>query len=48
MAKPLSFIIPFDWASKVLIPERLELHIRPPTPEEEAATEAPAEEGGAE
>jgi predicted Zn-dependent peptidase len=37
-----------DWASKVLIPERLELHIRPPTPEEEAATEAPAEEGGAE
>jgi zinc protease len=37
-----------DWAAKVLIPERLELHIRPPTPEEEAATEAPAEEGGAE
>ena len=37
-----------DWASKVLIPERLELHIRPPTPEEEAAAEAPVEEGGAE
>ena len=36
------------WASKVLIPERLELHIRPPTPEEEAAAEASAEEGGAE
>jgi predicted Zn-dependent peptidase len=26
-----------DWAAKVLIPERLELHIRPPTEEEAAA-----------
>jgi predicted Zn-dependent peptidase len=43
-----------DWAAKVLIPERLELHIRPPTEEEtaaealqDAATESPVEKGGA-
>jgi hypothetical protein len=33
-----------DWAAKVLIPERLELHIRPPTEEEAAAA---AEEAAA-
>ena len=36
-----------EWATKVLIPERLELHIRPPTPEEDAAKDAKGQEGGA-
>ena len=35
-----------EWKNKVMSTERIELHVRPPTPEELAADEATAEEGG--
>lgn len=35
-----------EWKNKVMSTERIELHVRPPTPEELAADEAAAEEGG--